>query len=149
MNAWFKGIRTLVAPILPTLLLAALACGPLTSGCGDEGEDTQADAGGEGEGEGEGEACDGHGSAHGEHCHCDTGYAPFHDTCRAVAELPTCDADEHAEGEHEEDEHEGHEEHAHSCLCAQPTQECACPDHTEPSEHLGTWYCQQELHHDE
>ena len=108
--------------ILLSLLLCVAACGE-EGEQGHEHEDTTDAAGAP--------VCGGHGSIHGEHCHCEDGWAPATDSCVSIDALPVCASDTPEKA---------------SCRCEPPNQECACPDHTEKKAHVGAYYCEEELH---
>jgi hypothetical protein len=92
--------------------------------------------------------CGDHGFAHGEHCHCDTGYLFNGETCVLPEAITTpCEEHEEHEGEeaHEgEEEHEGEEAHHHgACVCPD---EGVCPCDGDIETHSGQDYCLPELH---
>ncbi len=101
--------------------------------CGEEGE--QSDAGANGADAGLAAECGGHGSLHGEHCHCEEGYAPAEASCVAIEALGICEAHEHEA-----------EEHHYACRCDPIEQQCSCPEGGESHEHQGNYYCLPPLH---
>ena len=112
------------ANILLAILLCAGACGETGEGSWEKPADAAGDAAAQ-------EPCGGHGSLHGDHCHCEDGWAPVHDSCVSIESLPACTA-ESPEGS--------------SCRCEPADKECACPDHSTGEVHVGAYYCAEELH---
>lgn len=96
--------------------------------------------------------CGEHGSAHGEHCHCDQGFLYDGKTCVSPDKITEiCQAHDHeADGEPDDaSDHEDDEHHAHadkSCLC--PT-EGQCPCDGEIQEIANRKYCVPDLHHED
>ena len=114
-------------------LMTALSCAE-TAKSGEEGVD-----------------CGDNGSAHGEHCHCNSGYFYNGETCVAPDEITEeCaeEAEEEADGgDHDADSDHDHEgEHEPSaCIC--PVEgECHCDG--DITEHGGREYCSPDLHAD-
>lgn len=95
--------------------------------------------------------CGEHGSAHGEHCHCDQGFLYDGKTCVSPDNITEiCQAHEHETdaGHGDASDHEGHDDHEHadkSCLC--PT-EGQCPCDGEIQEIANRKYCVPDLHHE-
>ena len=99
--------------------------------CGEPGEGTWQTAADAASGDtASDEPCGGHGSLHGGHCHCEEGWAPVHDTCKQIGDLPECGAATPAGA---------------SCRCEPSSHECACPAETESEAHLGAYYCAEHL----
>ncbi len=122
--------RSTFSRILLALGLAvALAFGFGLASCGDDGDS------GDSQGQGDEVECGGHGSPHGDHCHCDAGYAPFQGSCEAIDELPVCGSADAV--------HDG------SCICEDPTQECQCGEgQVSDQSQDGKYYCKQDIHHE-
>ena len=100
------------------------------AGCGEAGE-------GEWQVEDSGQAnsdlpCAGHGSLHGEHCHCEPGWVPFDGSCKEIDALPQCTTPALET----------------SCRCEPPSQECPCPPGLNPDYYVGKYYCEEVAHGD-
>lgn len=114
-------IRDIAPGLLAAALLALAACGQTGEGEWGGGADAGAS----------GEPCSGHGSQHGEHCHCEGGWASYQGTCLAIASLPACAA--------------GSPAHA-SCRCETASEDCPCPEETDTAYYVGAYYCEEPLH---
>jgi len=150
----FGGMKQLHAVALFLAGYALLAS--MLLGCGDKGESGTT-----------GVDCGEHGSAHGDHCHCEQGFLFDGATCVLPDDIDRiCEAhadeaadagapvdggqeaeahDEHADQGHHEHEHEHEHEHG-ACRCPADG-ECHC-DHGQIEEHGGVRYCVPELHAD-
>lgn len=114
---------------------AGLALGVLCAGCPERGaaaDDPDEHEHEGGAGGGEEVDCGDNGSAHGEHCHCYSGYLFDGTTCVAPAAISEV-CEEHGPDEHVD----------HACLC--PTEgPCFCDGTVVTLE--GSNYCEPELH---
>ena len=140
------------------LLVAGLTLlAPALAGCGEKGESGTT-----------GVNCGEHGTAHGDHCHCDQGFLFDGATCLVPDDIDEiCEAhadeladagaaqvdgghdeeahEEHNEEAHEEHDDEGHDAHAHGACRCPAKGDCHC-DHGQIEEHGGLRYCVPELH---
>ncbi len=134
---------------MKTLTLSAFVFAVLAlfAGCGSDGEgDEKADGGNQ-----SGAECSGHGSLHGDHCHCEEGYESDETECVKISELGIC-GEEHeheheGEDEGEDHDHEGHD-HAESCRCKDSSKPCDCEEGTEAADYNGLYYCKADHHHE-
>ena len=116
---------------IDTISLVTALC-MLALGCAEEGKSGT-----------QGIDCGDHGSAHGDHCHCDAGYFFDGGTCvapEAITEVCEAHEDE-TDTEGEEDTEADH--HHEACVCPA---EGECPCDGEISTYGGKEYCAPELH---
>ena len=137
-----KGVKawSAVARLLACFALLAAAA----QGCGEKGEEgtTAID-------------CGEHGSAHGDHCHCDQGFLFDSATCVLPEDIDViCEAhadesvdadDEGLDAGHEDEAEEEHDAHAHGACRCPIDGECHC-DHGTIEAYGGVDYCVPELH---
>ncbi len=140
-------MKRLNAVALSVACFALLA--PALPGCGEKGEVGTT-----------GVDCGEHGTAHGDHCHCDQGFLFDGTSCTAPDDIdeicaahPEGLADAGAaevDGGHDAEAHEEHadaehEAHAHGACRCPADGDCHC-DRGEIEEHGGVRYCVPELH---